>query len=831
MALVLCLGVFMPFVEADLTPSCRILLSEIVQVARERQGAESDEKEQEIEEALKSIVSASQYCVCHEAEGMAINSQAVMLHSKFELFAALDVYQAAERAYGQGTLWSWAHRERRFELLQNRGVSFLYLGWLEHADAVLSEVVAQWRLLGNDKGLLETQMQRARLKRLQGRHGEAREAIDEALEVMGSEDRGKTIWGSTHQEAARQHMRTGELDRAAEHLEQAFAEVGKNSWRYGYLLMDQVELLQRQGRWSESAGLLQDLLSRPEVLGKVFTGAYLFHLASQQAAAEGRPHDAVTAADQGLDLLDQIWESRHEAAAELVALRRKNQWHRLELAAQIEGPAGVLEIFERYKAYGLRVSLWRRALDLRSQPDACSPPDLAWRLDQASHGAFELESHGRVDLLRCTRMLLAAEAKSSKPDAPWTPVDRAALGTQLGDTPALVLAMGSHDPYVLWWSDGELEGSWVELSHGRLAELTDLDVLGQGGPAAHAALQELGHRILEPVSAELDRSDTLWVVADGPLDGFPLDRLIRPDTGEPLFMSHAVAHLPSLTTLSSIRARARSDALPSILVLGDPVFSDRDDRWPAGVEPSRGAGEAMSTDRLPFSGEEASSIAELYRPDRAVTVLTGADAGRERLIHEAGRHRVLHLATHADSHLDIPERSRIRLSCLSTDGKTVPRCDLYLNEISNLDLEGNLVVLSMCESHVGRHRAGEGPLGLSRAFLAAGASVVVASLWDVSDRQTASFMVEFHRGLSRGRTVAQALRDAKIMARSVDPDGDWAAFVAYGDGEWRLRATAPQENFSKKLALSAQPFLGDGVPWIETDDKHSIHSLTSEEGP
>jgi CHAT domain-containing protein len=106
-----------------------------------------------------------------------------------------------------------------------------------------------------------------------------------------------------------------------------------------------------------------------------------------------------------------------------------------------------------------------------------------------------------------------------------------------------------------------------------------------------------------------------------------------------------------------------------------------------------------------------------------------------------------------------------------------------------MNLDAEMVVLSACETALGREIRGEGLVGLARGFMYAGAERVVASLWQVQDRATASLMERFYRGLlQEGRSPADALRQAQLAMLS-DSDGRfsfpyyWAGFVFQGD--WR----------------------------------------------
>jgi CHAT domain-containing protein len=110
-----------------------------------------------------------------------------------------------------------------------------------------------------------------------------------------------------------------------------------------------------------------------------------------------------------------------------------------------------------------------------------------------------------------------------------------------------------------------------------------------------------------------------------------------------------------------------------------------------------------------------------------------------------------------------------------------------LHDIFNMKLSAEIVALSACQTALGRDVRGEGLIGLTRGFMHAGASQVVASLWDVRDRSTATLMTELYSGLlQRGLTAPAALRATQI-AMWKNPRWrapvHWAGFIAQGD--WR----------------------------------------------
>jgi CHAT domain-containing protein len=183
---------------------------------------------------------------------------------------------------------------------------------------------------------------------------------------------------------------------------------------------------------------------------------------------------------------------------------------------------------------------------------------------------------------------------------------------------------------------------------------------------------------------------------------------------------------------------------------------------------------------LPHAREEVAAIADLFATDER-EVFVGAEA-RERTVKtlpELSRARVLHLASHGVLD-ESPAFSRLLLAP-EPDGSEDGRLEVH--EVFELELGADLAVLSACDTGLGKRLRGEGILGLSRAFFAAGARRLLVSLWRVADRSTAPLMVAFYREMKDGAAPAEALRRAK-RELAEDPRTShpyyWAPFILQG---------------------------------------------------
>jgi CHAT domain-containing protein len=162
----------------------------------------------------------------------------------------------------------------------------------------------------------------------------------------------------------------------------------------------------------------------------------------------------------------------------------------------------------------------------------------------------------------------------------------------------------------------------------------------------------------------------------------------------------------------------------------------------------------------------------------------GFDANREAIMDSSlARQRIIHFATHGMMDTRHPEMSGLVLSMFNKRGEYQDEY-LRLSDIYSLKLSADLVVLSSCESALGKDLGSEGIIGLPRAFLYAGARSVIASLWKVDDEATVPLMKTFYSRLQLGEDPARALQGAQLdllkNARLSDPYY-WAGFVLEGD--------------------------------------------------
>jgi CHAT domain-containing protein/Tfp pilus assembly protein PilF len=297
--------------------------------------------------------------------------------------------------------------------------------------------------------------------------------------------------------------------------------------------------------------------------------------------------------------------------------------------------------------------------------------------------------------------------------------------------------------------------------------------------ATHGAARALYRALIEPALPMLKGVEHLIVAPDGALALVPFEALLAADAeadgpaprGAYLVERYAVSYTPSASALAT---RGGTGGGTGIVALGDPAFAPDSSRAAAGAAPT--------LPRLPNTAAEITALQALAG-GRPIEVLTGRDATRERLLALAGlpRASLIHIATHGVANEVEPERSGLWLAAApGADGPGF----VSLSDILALKLAAGLVTLSACETGLGRLERGEGVVGLTRAFLAAGAQSVMVSLWKVNDRSTALLMESFYRGLLKdGAPGAAALAQAKrTLLRSAETRSPfyWAPFVLVG---------------------------------------------------
>jgi CHAT domain-containing protein len=312
------------------------------------------------------------------------------------------------------------------------------------------------------------------------------------------------------------------------------------------------------------------------------------------------------------------------------------------------------------------------------------------------------------------------------------------------------------------------------------------------------SLAELAALVLEPVAAELKRP-RIVLALDGALQFVPFGVLpLRGADGAsaPLLLTHEVIEVPSMSTLAlSIRPEP-APGRKTLAVFADPVLEANDPRFgatrPISIVAAASQGFAARSSlgaelgRLLSTGYEGEAIAALV-PDEGRLLARGFAASRDAVLEtDLSDFRYIHFATHGLVDSRYPGLSALLLSQFDERGQPQDGF-LRLNDIYNLRLSADLVVLSACNTALGREVRGEGLIGLTQGFMSAGARSLVASLWQVPDRATAELMKQFYGYMfDEGLRPAAALRKAQLWSAAQRRWSDpyfWGGFVLVGD--WR----------------------------------------------
>lgn len=320
------------------------------------------------------------------------------------------------------------------------------------------------------------------------------------------------------------------------------------------------------------------------------------------------------------------------------------------------------------------------------------------------------------------------------------------------------------------------------------------------------AAGRLYQMLIAPAESALGTKQKLLIVPNGALYYLPFEALLAKGTGavgranDYLLKRWAISYAPSASVLASLRQNRRAApdrSAKEFLAFADPVYrpgekiellggaGKKEAPENATGEVARGLfdqGERLDLTRLNESSREATEIARLYGPDQ-VALYVGSEAKEENVKGNPtlASARRIHFATHSLTSERKPQYSGLVLT-LDDD----PREDglLQVYEIFNLKLQADLVVLSACHTALGKQLKGEGMIGLTRAFMYAGAPSVVVSLWQVADRSTAELMVKFYQQLDLSGDKAEALRQAKLKLMENPRYGHpyyWAPFVLVGE--------------------------------------------------
>jgi CHAT domain-containing protein/Tfp pilus assembly protein PilF len=644
---------------------------------------------------------------------------------------------------------------------------------------------------------------------------------------------------------------SGDLVQAEQYYGQALAMSDKlkaNSRELAGFLMGLGAILRREKCFSKAETLYRDalaLIERDDPTS-VDRGTILAELAGT-IYGEGRPTDALHLYREAFDIFEhravrlgniQEIHSRFRAEhsqyyQEYISLLIK-QGHATAAFEAFEGARArsLYEMLVQARVdgdHGGDPALRQRARDLHRF--LAAKADYRIRLRSQPHTATELAALDKAidDLLLAYQEVQAQlRANADYSEFPQSQALHALDIQNLLDPNTLLLeySLGNHESYVWVVTHKSLEvyplpgRISIEAAAQRLRQLITLrrhnssgaregQVASNDKMCADAA-QALSQIVLGPV-APLIGKNRLVIVSDGSLQYIPFSVLPIPSPGHnsaPLIVTNEIVNLPSASVLAQLRQQASGRKRPplSVAVLADPVFDVGDERVQqdhqirhssrmnhlsgdlsrsiADVSPTRGGPNHLG--RLLYSRNEAEAVIAVTPPGIGMLAVDFAANRKLATSSELAKYRIVHFATHGILDNKHPELSGLVLSLVAPDGRQQSGF-LNLQDIYDMNLPVELVVLSGCETGLGEQINGEGLIGLTRGFMNAGATRVIASFWQISDTATSILMADFYRLMQRdGLRPAAALRIAQIRMwkqKQWSAPYYWAAFQL--QGEWR----------------------------------------------
>ncbi len=339
-------------------------------------------------------------------------------------------------------------------------------------------------------------------------------------------------------------------------------------------------------------------------------------------------------------------------------------------------------------------------------------------------------------------------------------------------------------------SASDLMAYSINISAEELAKKAERfrEQLAQRELAFRSSAKEFYDLLLKPAENQLRGKSSLLIVPDGALWELPFQAL-RNSSSRYLVEDAAVAYVSSLSVLREMNHFQKStgnepvlSASSDLLAMGNPTLKQETNDRAKFVY----RGESLGP--LPEAAQEVKMLQRLYGPNRS-RVYIGPEAREDIFKSEAGKYRVLHLASHGIFNDTNPMYSHILLSAGDAGGNEDGLLEAW--EIMRLDLKANLVVLSACETARGRVSPGEGVIGLTWAFFVAGVPTALVSQWKVESASTSKLMVAFHGALANADTqsgfpyrTARALQLAELQllhSQQYAHPFYWAGFVLVGD--------------------------------------------------
>ena len=739
-------------------------------------------------------------------EGQTLANVAIVYHQTGRYDRALTYYEQALAIHKEVK-----NRTGEGIVLNNMGIAFMDMGRDEAAIESLEQALAIAREVKRRGGEANSLQNLGNAHRNLKRYEQALEYYGQAL-AMQREVKNRMGEGSLLNNLGGVAHSLRQYDKAIEYSQQALAIAREVKER-----ADEAAALRNLARTERDRGNLararslleQDLAINEALRADIYNPlSRATYFATQQGAL-----------DTYIDVLMRLHAASPTERFDVLAFESSERARARSLLELLtEAGAGIRQgvdvaLLDRERALALEVN--RKGAEQAQLLARAHTPEQAAAMNKA---ITELESeyqHTQAQIRRTSPRYAAI----AQPE----PLALREIQAQVLDPETLLLeySLGEDRSYI--WAVGTDLVSSHELPNREeiqkaSRELLDLLTTRRDHSGLSEAARRLSEMVLRPVASRLP-GKRLLVVADGALQYVPFAMLPIPRVvagaaaaSTPLVVEHEIVTLPSASTLSVIRKElaSRKPAARTLALVADPVFSADDgrvskaSRLPApakpvlapeaetrllahlAASPTATSDAPLTIPRLPFTRQEADRI-RAVASHAETFVATDFKASKETVLGaELGSYRYVHFATHGYLDSERPGFSALVLSMVDEQGNPQDGF-LRANEVFNLTLPAELVVLSACQTGLGKEIRSEGLVGLTRGFMYAGAARVVVSLWSVSDKATSELMAKFYEKMLKERQrPAAALRAAQVEMWRQKPwqaPYYWAAFTL--QGEWR----------------------------------------------
>lgn len=770
--------------------------------------------------------------VANKAEADRLFQQGIAFHRVSRYREAIESWQLALEIYRQLN-----ERVGEAHSLGNLGTAYRNLGQYQQAINLLQQSLVIKREIGDRKGEANTLGSLGVAHNLLGQYSQAIELQQQALDIYrevgdrGGESASLGNLGNVYdrlgeyQEAIDFHQQSLDIareigDRLSEvnsignigNLYNRLGEYQKaiNSYQDALTISKEIGDLRgeanalgnlgivykRIDRPQEAIGFFQQQLAIADEIGDAQNAANALGNLGSAYFSLGQYQNAISFQQQYLELSKEIGDRLGEA----VSLSSLGEIHLAleQFSTAQDFLLKSVEIFENIRSSELpdqnRISLFETQLSVYRNLERTLV------LQEFFETALEISERGRarsfVQLLS-ENLSSASEGLSIQGSPSFSEIQRIAREQQSTLVEYSITKSSSTEGLSIYaWvvnPKGELHFKEVPVddSLGNLSELVEnsrraIGINSRGGLEsaistsdendATAQLNELYRMLIEPIVEWLpgDPEQRVVFIAQGELFLVPFPAL-QNEEGKYLIEKHTILTAPSIQALDLTHRQAATNRAPTIelLAIGNPTM-------PEVLDPEKGT--LVQLPSLFGAEQEARAVAAFFNTE----ALIGAQATEQAVKERISSARIVHFATHGLLEYGTSEESRVRNvpgAIALTPSQNEDGLLTATEIIEELNLQADLVVLSACDTGLGRV-TGDGVIGLSRSLIAAGASSVIVSLWSIPDAPTAELMVEFYSQRQQGKDKAQALRQAMLITMKTHPNPrDWAAFTLIGEAD------------------------------------------------